>query len=205
MVNQHNREDHVTIDRRTALEQVVRAAVAGALFGGAGTNLAAAGQQPRTSGPNILGSGGVRRIITANDAQGKSFIVSDQRITTGEFPSLFKTMGDNPLGPGAPGEMKEFLPTDAPQIEPSLGGSSFHYVTLPPWKPDMKPFWHRTLTVDYNILLAGELVLMVNSGEVTLRPGDVVVQRNTSHAWRNNSMTEPVHWVAVLVPIRRQA
>src|SRR5262245_45683401 len=122
MDNQHNREDHAPIGRRAALEHVFGAAVAGALFGGS-TKLAAAGQPPRTSGPNMLGSGGVRRVVTANDAQGKSFIVSDQRITTGEFPSLFKATGDNPLGPGAPGEMKEFLPTDAPQIEPSLGGS----------------------------------------------------------------------------------
>ncbi len=194
------------IDRRTVLERTLGATLAGAVFGGFVADIAAAGQQRGATGsPNILGPEGVRRIVTANNAQGKSFIVSDQRITTGQFPSLFKATGDNPLGPGAAGEMKEFLPTDTPQIEPALGGSSFHYVTMPAWKPDMKPLWHRTLTLDYNILLAGELVLMVDSGEVTLHPGDVVVQRNTLHAWRNNSTTEPVRWVAVLVPIRRQA
>ncbi len=207
MANQGTKLDHEgrpTIDRRTALEQALGAAVAGALLGGFSPDLAAGGQQRTPGSSNILGAEGVRRIVTANDARGKSFIVSDQRITTGQFPSLFKATGDNPLGPGAAGEMKEFLPTDTPQIEPALGGSSFHYVTLPPWKPDMKPLWHRTLTLDYNILLAGALVLMVDSGEVTLHPGDVVVQRNTLHAWRNNSTTEPVRWVAVLVPIRKQ-
>jgi hypothetical protein len=38
---------------------------------------------------------------------------------------------------------------------------------------------------------------------VILHPGDVVVQRNTLHAWKNGSTTAPVRWVAVLVPIAR--
>ena len=60
------------------------------------------------------------------------------------------------------------------------------------------------MTLDYNILLGGELVLMVDEGETTLHPGDVVIQRNTMHAWRNDTNAS-VYWVAVLVPIRRQA
>jgi len=51
------------------------------------------------------------------------------------------------------------------------------------------------MTVDYNILISGELVLMLEEGEVTLSgPGDVVVQRNTNHAWRNGSSTAPCIW-----------
>ena len=96
------------------------------------------------------------------------------------------------------------MPTDAPQLEPALGGSSFHFVTLPPTPAGAKPGWHRTLTLDYNILLGGELVLMVDEGETKLYPGDVVIQRNTLHAWRNDTKT-PVYRVAVLVPIRRSA
>ena len=56
----------------------------------------------------------------------------------------------------------------------------------------------------YNVVLSGELVLILESGEVTLKAGDVVVQRNTLHAWRNNSTTDPIRWLAVLLPIRRQ-
>jgi quercetin dioxygenase-like cupin family protein len=96
------------------------------------------------------------------------------------------------------------MATDAPQLEPALGGSSFHFVTLPPTPKGAKPGWHRTETLDYNILLGGELVLMVDEGETTLHPGDVVIQRNTLHAWRNDT-NAPVYWVAVLVPIRRSA
>ena len=95
--------------------------------------------------------------------------------------------------------------TPCAQLEPSPGGSSFHFVSLPPWKPDTKPLWHRTTTLDYNILLEGELVMLVETGEVILHPGDVVVQRNTLHAWKNGSTTAPVRWVAVLVPIGRSA
>ena len=106
-------------------------------------------------------------------------------------------------GPGPSGEPQKILPTDAPQLEPSLGGSSFHFVTLPPTPRGAKPGWHRTMTLDYNILLGGELVLMVDEGETTLHPGDVVIQRNTLHAWRNDTKSL-VYWVAVLVPINRQ-
>jgi len=194
------------ISRRAVLDASLGAALAGTLLGGLReASLEAAIAQPQSgTGPfGISLQAGVRRIVTANNAQGKSFILSDERVTGGQFPSLFKATGDNPLGPGASGELKKILPTDSPQLEPSPGGSSFHFVMLPPWKPDMKPFWHRTTTLDYNILLEGELVMLVETGEVILHPGDVVVQRNTLHAWKNGSTTAPVRWVAVLVPIAR--
>lgn len=49
------------------------------------------------------------------------------------------------------------------------------------------PLMHRTETVDYGIVLEGELVLVLDEGETTVRTGDVVVQRGTSHAWANRS------------------
>ena len=49
------------------------------------------------------------------------------------------------------------------------------------------PFMHRTETVDYGIVLEGEVVLVLDGGETVLRAGDVVVQRGTSHAWANRS------------------
>ena len=207
-----NAREHQAVDgaisRRALLDASLGAALAGTLLGGLGEDsLEAAVAQPQsgTGASGISLQAGVRRIVTANDAQGKSFILSDERVTGGQFPSLFKATGDNPLGPGAAGELKKVLPTDQPQLEPSPGGSSFHFVSLPPSKPDTKPLWHRTTTLDYNILLEGELVMLVETGEVILHPGDVVVQRNTLHAWKNNSTTAPVRWVAVLVPIGRSA
>jgi mannose-6-phosphate isomerase-like protein (cupin superfamily) len=49
------------------------------------------------------------------------------------------------------------------------------------------PYMHRTETVDYGIILEGEITLLVDVGEVTVRVGDIVVQRGTNHAWANRS------------------
>jgi hypothetical protein len=49
------------------------------------------------------------------------------------------------------------------------------------------PFMHRTETVDYGIILSGEIYLIVDKGEMLCRPGDIVVQRGTNHAWANRS------------------
>jgi mannose-6-phosphate isomerase-like protein (cupin superfamily) len=49
------------------------------------------------------------------------------------------------------------------------------------------PFMHRTETVDYGIVMEGEITLVVDRGESIVRAGDVVVQRGTNHAWANRS------------------
>jgi len=49
------------------------------------------------------------------------------------------------------------------------------------------PLMHRTETVDYAIVLEGELTLVVDRGETTVRAGDIVIQRGTNHAWANRS------------------
>jgi mannose-6-phosphate isomerase-like protein (cupin superfamily) len=49
------------------------------------------------------------------------------------------------------------------------------------------PLMHRTESVDYGVVIEGELTLVLDDGEVQLRPGSVVVQRGTNHAWANRS------------------
>jgi mannose-6-phosphate isomerase-like protein (cupin superfamily) len=49
------------------------------------------------------------------------------------------------------------------------------------------PLMHRTETVDYGIVLHGELTLILDDSETTVRAGDVVIQRGTNHAWANRS------------------
>ena len=49
------------------------------------------------------------------------------------------------------------------------------------------PLMHRTETVDYAVVLDGEITLILDEGEVKLKAGDVVIQRGTSHAWSNRS------------------
>lgn len=51
------------------------------------------------------------------------------------------------------------------------------------------PLMHRTQTLDYGIVLEGELTLVLDRGETTVRAGDVIIQRGTNHAWANRSHT----------------
>lgn len=48
-------------------------------------------------------------------------------------------------------------------------------------------FMHLTETIDYGIVLEGELVLIMDEGETTVRAGDIVIQRGTNHGWSNRS------------------
>jgi len=49
------------------------------------------------------------------------------------------------------------------------------------------PFMHRTESIDYGVILEGEITLLVDEGETIVRAGDIVVQRGTNHAWANRS------------------
>ena len=46
---------------------------------------------------------------------------------------------------------------------------------------------HRTETVDYAVVLEGELTLLLDDEDIVLKAGDVVIQRGTNHAWSNRS------------------
>ena len=46
---------------------------------------------------------------------------------------------------------------------------------------------HRTQTIDYGIVLQGEIVLIMDDGETTARAGDIIIQRGTNHGWSNRS------------------
>lgn len=66
-------------------------------------------------------------------------------------------------------------------------------------RPDSPhPLMHRTESVDYGVVIAGELTLVLDDSEVSLKPGSVVVQRGTNHAWANRS-AEPCRMLFVLV------
>ncbi|MBN9036630.1 MAG: cupin domain-containing protein [Rhizobiales bacterium] len=54
-------------------------------------------------------------------------------------------------------------------------------------KPGRHPLMHRTASVDYGIVLSGEIVMLLDDTEVHLKTGDVVVQRGTNHAWTNRT------------------
>ena len=60
------------------------------------------------------------------------------------------------------------------------------------------PMMHRTETVDYAVVLEGEITLLLDEGDVQLKAGDIVIQRGTSHAWSNRS-GKPVKMLYVLI------
>lgn len=66
------------------------------------------------------------------------------------------------------------------------------------------PLMHRTESVDYGVVIEGEMTLVLDEAEVTLRPGSVVVQRGTNHAWANRS-GRPCRMLFVLVDGRYEA
>jgi Uncharacterized conserved protein, contains double-stranded beta-helix domain len=60
------------------------------------------------------------------------------------------------------------------------------------------PAMHKTKTIDYIILLDGDVTLLLDEDEVRLKPFNVVVQRGTNHAWVNNG-DKPALLIAVLI------
>jgi quercetin dioxygenase-like cupin family protein len=60
------------------------------------------------------------------------------------------------------------------------------------------PAMHKTDTIDYIILLEGDVTLILDKEEVVIKPHDVVVQRGTNHAWVNNG-NNPALLIAVLI------
>jgi quercetin dioxygenase-like cupin family protein len=69
-------------------------------------------------------------------------------------------------------------------VPPAPHGTKIRINEIP---PGVASPMHRTQTVDYGIVLSGEVVLVLEDGETVLRAGDVVVQQGTSHRWENRS------------------
>ncbi len=99
------------------------------------------------------------------------------------------------------------IPPDSAYADPSFdpvvaaAESAKHSPGLAELFESDNPGMHTTSTVDYDIVLEGELWLELTDGEVRLTAGDVVVQHGTRHAWRNRS-DKPATLLAVLIGAR---
>lgn len=141
---------------------------------------------------NISGTG--RRVVTGHDAQGKSVVLSDG------FPPQNHPMH----GAGAGADFIEIWhdsdpipvlasgPATEPNARPfTIMPPSGHLMRIieiyPPHLGGKRTVMHRTATLDYAVVIEGEVVLVLDDSEVTLGPGEVVVQRGTDHAWENRS------------------
>lgn len=79
--------------------------------------------------------------------------------------------------------------------QPPASGSRFAVIEFPPGAPTAM---HRTESIDYVICIAGEIDMDMDDSTVTMRAGDVMVQRGTNHSWVNRS-SEPARLAFVLI------
>ncbi|KAK7190200.1 hypothetical protein DPSP01_006732 [Paraphaeosphaeria sporulosa] len=84
---------------------------------------------------------------------------------------------------------------------PGLVNSTGTVLRIVDCPPQSTSPMHRTVSLDYGIVLIGEVDLLLDSGEVrTMKPGDMAIQRGTMHAWVNNNPTEWARLAFVLQP-----
>jgi hypothetical protein len=162
-----------------------------------------------------------RVIVTGTNSAGKSVVVEDARSTSvgpGNFDFWQTRAGHSPHDLSVGRSPMKFFP------EP--GGTMFRLFTIPPLDPNMSPsdiaalqdwffkevgtpearvdtsrhpMMHVTPTVDYILLLYGEISLILDEGEpIALKPFDAVVQRATNHSWKNTGR-EPALLLCVMV------
>ena len=172
----------------------------------------------------------IRRIVTGDDAEGRSRIIED-----GESPSV-RTVPERPgyrvtnlwcTGSSPPQIDEPDAIASHAGLPPPRAGTLLRVVDYPPESADQlerrrqqeatfgKLFsgtdhrpqsrhagMHRTDTIDYAIVLEGEIVAVMDDGETVMRAGDIMVQRGTAHAWANRSGA-PARIAFVLVDARR--
>ena len=166
----------------------------------------------------------VRRVVTGLDAANKAGVLFDSRLTldpgksglpaanvwiTDSSPPGFSFKDDSaarPIGLSPPDNgtvirVVEFPPLDpaaeakmAPDFMMKVVGDHAPARGL----PVKHPLMHRTRTVDYAIIMSGEIDMMLDQETVHVKAGDVVVQQATNHAWINRGK-EPCRIVFVLM------
>jgi mannose-6-phosphate isomerase-like protein (cupin superfamily) len=152
----------------------------------------------------------VRRVVTGHDAQGRSIILSDGPATSVKeiptFPGLALTDFWETSGAPASNAGSADAANRPVHLEPAKNGTLFRLVEFPPDANRPKdsdssagfkaigaghvqdrashdPMMHKTATVDYAVVVKGEIHAVLEKGETLLRAGDVLVQRGTNHSW----------------------
>lgn len=152
----------------------------------------------------------IRRVVTGHNANGRSTILFDGPPPEGPSPHdryVWTTTTTPASNSGAADAASAPL-----RLEPPVNGSAFRVVEFPPASAlaslsaeekeslfknlfsglgashcrvdtSRSPGMHKTSTVDYVVVLRGEVTLLLDEGETTLKPGDLVVQRGTNHDW----------------------
>jgi quercetin dioxygenase-like cupin family protein len=139
-----------------------------------------------------------RRVVTGHDDAGKSVFLSDGAppvIRTAAEGAVFVELWSTDASP-APVAPAEPEPTERDlTVPPGPSGTKIRINEIPPGAASPM---HRTETIDYGVVLEGEIVLVLDDSETTLRAGDVVIQRGTDHRWENRS-SEPTRVAFILI------
>jgi len=163
----------------------------------------------------------MRRVVTGHNDKGKSVVLLDGApVEAGTLFEIWDTDGARVDSHDAADRMQKDV-----VLSPKAGGSICRYFRVDPvpegtTREELEaiyaeafaaigashervdttrhPGMHKTKTVDYVVLLEGEVTLLLEDDEVALKPFDVVIQRGTNHAWVNCG-TAPALLLAVLV------
>jgi hypothetical protein len=172
----------------------------------------------------------IRRLVTAEDDQGRSYVAEDGESpsvrTLPERPgyrviNLWCTQGTPPciddpdkiathigLPPPTHGTLLRIVdyppePADEAERKRQQKATFEGLFNGTDHRPDSRHAgMHRTDTIDYAIVLEGEIVAIMDKGETVMRAGDVLIQRGTAHAWANRS-GKPARVAFVLLDARR--
>ena len=164
----------------------------------------------------------IRRVVTGLDANNHAVVLFDSRmplkadspvisstnfwITDETPPSLSKEdtanrpIGVSPPDNGTKFRIVEFAPLDAATEAKLPPEMIMKGVNHPPGKgiAVKHPMMHRTRTLDYAMILSGEIDMMLDDTSVHLKQGDVIVQQATNHGWVNHG-TQPCRILFVLM------
>ena len=166
----------------------------------------------------------IRRVVTGLDADNKAVVLSDSRMplqagplglqatnlwVTNSYPLGFSfkedtssiPVGVSPLDNGTKFRVVEFPPLDpATESKMEPGGLMKAVGPVAParGRPVTHPLMHRTRSVDYAVVLSGEIDMVLDDTVVRLKPGDTIVQQATNHAWVNHG-TETCRILFVLM------
>lgn len=142
----------------------------------------------------------IRRVVTGHDRKNVAKVIMDGAATNAKFPGngLVSTLIWSTDGSPADisvGETPEDCGARIIGTQPPASGSRFAIIDFPPGVPSRM---HRTESIDYVLVLSGEIDMDMDDSTVRLKAGDVMVQRGTNHAWVNRSAS-PARVAFVLI------
>jgi quercetin dioxygenase-like cupin family protein len=129
----------------------------------------------------------IRRVVTGHDGKNVAKSILDAPATNSKYPDpgMVSTMiwcTDRAPADISVGENVEDMGARIIGTAPPAKGSRFAVIDFPPGN---KAHMHRTETIDYVIVIEGEIEMNMDKSTVKLKAGDVMVQRGTNHAWAN--------------------